>query len=108
MLARPNRSLLGGVLCAVLAQAGCSAKRPLASTGPSFRLQSLDGESLLLTPAIPGSQASNAAITVTFASGSMAPTFRVTCSAERGPFRVEQGKNGQSSSRSNCPRPNNG
>jgi hypothetical protein len=105
MLTRPNRSLLCGVLCVVLAQAGCSAKRPLASTGPSFRLQSLNGESLLLTPAIPGSQASNAAITVTFASGSMAPTFRVTCSAERGPFRVEQGKNGQSSIEIQLPAP---
>jgi hypothetical protein len=96
MLTRPNGSLLCGALCAVLALAGCSAKRPIASTGPSFRLQSLNGESLLLTPAIPGSQANNAAITVAFASGSMAPTVHATCSAERRPFRVEQGKNGGS------------
>jgi len=53
----------------------------------------LNGDSLLFTPAIPESQASNTAVRMTLPSRTMDASARANCSAERGPFRVGQAKN---------------
>jgi hypothetical protein len=93
------------VFCAALAQVGCSAKKPILATGPSFRLQSLNGDSILLTPGISGSQPSNATIRLTLSSARVDASVRAKCSAERGPFRVEQSKNERGSIEVELPAP---
>ena len=100
-----NMSSLLVVFVATLAQVGCSAKKPIASGGPSFRLQSLNGDSILLTPGIPESQASSTTIRLTLPSGSAPDSVSANCSATRGPFHVQQGKSGQGAIEIDLPAP---
>jgi hypothetical protein len=92
MLSHPNKYLLCGVICTALALLGCSTRKPIVSNYPSFRLESLNGDSLLLTPAIPASQSNKAGVTLTLASAVLPTSTRANCSAERGPFRIGPGK----------------
>ena len=87
-------ALQTAVLLAALALVGCSAKKPIASSGPAFRLRSMNGDSILLTPGISESQASSTTIRLTLPSGSVPDSIGANCSATRGPFHVQQGKNG--------------
>jgi hypothetical protein len=104
MPTKANQTVLSGFLCAVVILVGCSAKKPITSTAAPFRLESLNGDSLLLTPAIPEGHSNNAAVTLTLNS-SMRPAAGTKCSAERGPFRLEQGKNGPDSIQITLPAP---
>jgi hypothetical protein len=84
---------------------GCSARKPIASTYTSFRLESWNHDSVLLTPAIPEGHAGNAAITVTLNMSWTRPPVGMNCSVERGPFRLEQVKNHPDSIQITLPAP---
>jgi hypothetical protein len=105
MLWKPNQALLSGSLCAVLMQAGCSAKKPVTSPYPPFRLQSLNDDSLLLTPAIPENHSDDAGIKLTLAGGAATSPVSANCSAQRGTFRLEGGPNGAGSIQLTMPAP---
>jgi hypothetical protein len=91
MPTKANQTLLSGFLCAVVMLVGCSAKKPITPTSP-FRLESLNADALLLTPAIPEGHSNSAAVTLTLNS-STRPASGAHCSAERGPFRLDQAMN---------------
>lgn len=93
MLLKLGPTLLCGFLCAMIIQVGCSAKKPIAPLSAPFRLESLNQDSVLLTPAIPEGHPSGEAVQATFHSGISGSAVRTNCSAERGPFRLEQGRN---------------
>lgn len=82
-------SLLALFLMAALASSGCSARRPIGATGAPFRLESVDGESVLFSPSIPDSNSKNSAINITMNIASPASSEGTNCVAEEGPFRVE-------------------
>jgi hypothetical protein len=82
-------SLLALFLLTALASTGCSARRSIGVTGPPFRLESLDGESVLFSPSIPDSNSKNSAISVTMNVPSSDASKGKNCLAEEGPFRVE-------------------
>jgi hypothetical protein len=90
---KPDQSLLAALLLTVLVSAGCSARRPIATTGPPFRLASLDGEPVLFPPSIPESHPNTVAITIEMNLPSLGASQRADCLAEKGPFRVEIAKN---------------
>jgi hypothetical protein len=105
MLLKPNQIVLFGFLCAVVVDEGCSAKKPITSSYAPFRLEALNNDSLLLTPPIPEGHADNAAIKVTFIRNTTPTTVRTNCFAERGPFRLEPGKNDPHSLQITLPAP---
>jgi hypothetical protein len=105
MLLRPNPIVLFGFLSAVVMHGGCSAKKPITSSYAPFRLELLNNDSLLLTPPIPEGHADNAAIQVTFTSNTTPTTVRTNCFAQRGPFRLEQGRNDPDSIQITLPAP---
>lgn len=104
MLLNPNHIWLCAVLFCALLHVGCSAKKPIVSKIASFRLASFTNDSLLLTPAIPEDHPITATIRLTLA-GRMRPSVNSDCSAERGPFRIEQGINDPSSIDISMPSP---
>ena len=73
----------------------CSARRSITPAYGPFRLKSVNGDSVLLTPPIPEGQHEYASIKLTLTSSPSPPGLH--CSAERGPFRIEQEKNGRNS-----------
>ena len=91
MLTKGNQTLHLGFLLVVVTLLGCSAKKPISSSN-SFRLESLNDDSVLFTPAIPEGHANNAAVKLTLNS-STRPPADTNCAAESGPFRLEQAKN---------------
>ena len=105
MLLKSNRAVLCGFVCTAVLQAGCSAKKPISSIYAPFRLESLNGASLLLTPPIPEAHANDAVVKVTLVGGAAAASAGTNCSAERGPFRVEPGKNDPGSIQITLPAP---
>jgi hypothetical protein len=68
---------------------GCSARKPVAQHGISYRLKAFGDDSLLLPPSIPDNQPSGETIQVKL-PGRMVPGS--DCSAARGPFRLESDK----------------
>lgn len=84
-----SRGLLPVLLFAVLASASCSVRRPIAATGPSFRLEAVNGESVLFSPSIPESSPSDSALDIRMDLNSPAASRNTACLAETGPFRVE-------------------
>ena len=105
MFLKLGQTFLCGFLCATIMQVGCSAKKPIALHSAPFRLESLNHDSVLLTPAIPEGHASGAAVQATFHSGIPSSAVRTNCSAERGPFRLEQGRNDAGSVQITLPAP---
>jgi len=104
MLLKLNQILFLGFLCAVVMHVSCSAKKPITSSYAPFRLESLNNDSLLLTPPIPEGHANNAAIKMTLI-GNTTPPSVTNCFAERGPFRLEQGRNDPHSIQITLPAP---
>jgi hypothetical protein len=100
-----NWILLSTLLSATALQLGCAAKQPISVPRPSFRLKSLNHESLLLTPAIPLNQADASAVKVILPAIGARPSIRANCSAESGPFGIEQENNEQASARITLPAP---
>lgn len=89
MRLKPPPWLQVTLLFVVLTSAGCSARRPIAATGPLFRLESMDGEPVLFPPSIPESNPNNLAINLKLSLPSPDASRRADCMAEKGPFRVE-------------------
>lgn len=104
MQLNPTHTSLCALLFAAMACAACSAKKQIASNVPSFHLASFNNDSLLLTPLIPENQPTDATITLTLA-GLVHASANSDCSAERGPFRMEQAKNDPSSINISLPAP---
>lgn len=69
----------------------------------SFRVKSLNGDSILLTPPIPDDNREYAPITLALKSSPAPPGLH--CSAQRGPFRIEQEKNNPNSVHITMPSP---
>jgi len=92
MRLKPAQRLLTALLLIVLTSAGCSARRPIATTGPLFRLESMDGEPILFPPSIPESNPNNLAINLRMSLPSPDASQPTDCLAEKGPFRVEIAK----------------
>jgi hypothetical protein len=86
---RSEQGLLALFLLTTLASAGCSARRTIGTTDPPFRLESVEGESVLFSPSIPDSNPNNSAINVTMNVPSPDASGGTNCFAEEGPFRVE-------------------
>jgi hypothetical protein len=89
---KSNLSLLKLFLLTALTSAGCSARRPIGATGPPFRLESIDGESVLFSPSIPDSNSNNSPIHVTMNVPAPDSSEGTNCLAAEGPFRVELAK----------------
>jgi hypothetical protein len=104
MLLKLNQILFLGFLCPVVMHVSCSAKKPITSSYAPFRLESLNNDSLLLTPPIPEGHAYNAAIKMTLI-GNTTPPSVTNCFAERGPFRLEQGRSDPHSIQITLPAP---
>lgn len=89
MYLKSDLSLLALFLLTALTSVSCSARRPIGATGPPFRLESVDGESVLFSPSIPDSNSNNSAINITMNVPSPDASGGTNCFAEEGPFRVE-------------------
>src|SRR5580698_3323000 len=63
---------------------------PSISTAPSFRLASINGGSLLLSPDIPAQQSADAPISFTLGANTETPKNTDACSIAKGMFRLEQ------------------
>jgi len=85
-----RRTVPSATLTAVLVLVGCSARKPILPAYAPFRLESVSGDSVLLTPPIPEGKNDYALIRLALKS-SPAPSG-LHCSAERGHFHVEQEK----------------
>src|SRR5207253_266080 len=90
-----HKTVPSAAVTAIFVLAGCSARKPIAPPYAPFRLESVRGDSVLLTPPIPEGKNECALVKLTLKS-SPAPSG-VHCSAERGHFRVEQANNDPSS-----------
>lgn len=73
----------------------CSARRSMTPAYGSFRVKSVNGDAILLTPSIPDDNHEFAPITLALKSSPAPPGLH--CSAQRGPFRIEQEKNNPNS-----------
>jgi len=102
---KANRTLIAGVLCAVTLFTGCAARKPIESTAAPFRLETLNHDAVLFPPSVPENQASDAAFRITLPIHATSPTAGIACSAERGPFRLEQAKNDPNSMEITLPAP---
>src|SRR6266566_9356541 len=90
-----HKTVPSAAVTAIFVLAGCSVRKPIAPPYAPFRLESVRGDSVLLTPPIPEGKNECALVKLTLKS-SPAPSG-VHCSAERGHFRVEQANNDPSS-----------
>jgi hypothetical protein len=93
MLLKPDKSFIAGVLCVVILLTGCAARKPIESIAAPFRLETLNHDAVLFPPTVPEHQASDAAFLATLPIRVANSALRADCSAERGPFRLEQAKN---------------
>src|SRR2546429_4882686 len=89
-----HKTVPSAAVTAIFVLAGCSVRKPIAPPYAPFRLESVRGDSVLLTPPIPEGKNECALVKLTLKS-SPAPSG-VHCSAERGHFRVEQAKDRKS------------
>lgn len=92
MYLKSDLSFLALFLLTALTSISCSARRPIGITGPPFRLEPVDGESILFSPSIPDSHANNSAINITMNVPAPDGSGGTNCLAEEGPFRVELAK----------------
>jgi hypothetical protein len=82
-----HRQLACATLLCSVAVAACSARKPVASSGPAFHLISSQEDSLLFPPSIPLNQPSTETIHLTI-PGRIDSASNAKCSAEQGPFRL--------------------
>jgi hypothetical protein len=83
-----SRTLPLALICTILA--GCPSRKPITSTSPAYRLLSIDGGSLLLSPNIPAQQSTDSPISFALDAKNNPAASPSTCSATEGPFRLEQ------------------
>lgn len=81
------RAFLGSLVCVWTVLTGCATRKPISSTQPSFRLQSMDSGPVLFAPNIPNSQSSNLAVTLTFDGNNRLSSIPTACTSQVGPFR---------------------
>src|SRR5256885_13999511 len=86
-----RKTVISAALTAVFVLVSCSARRPIAPASVPFRLESVSGDSVLLTPPVPEGKDEYASIKLVLESSPAPPGLH--CFAERGHFRVEQEKN---------------
>jgi hypothetical protein len=82
------------IVCVVLA--GCAARKPVVSNishTPSYRLESQNGVSLLLSPNIPAQQPPGAPISFTLLANRETSAASQACTATEGDFRMEPATN---------------
>jgi hypothetical protein len=83
-----SQALPLALICIILA--GCPSRKPITSTSPSYRLLSIDGGSLLLSPNIPAQQSTDSPISFALDAKNDPATSPSICSASEEPFRLEQ------------------
>jgi hypothetical protein len=91
-LANPLRFALVFVLPLILINVvldGCAARKPASSISPAFRLQSLNGGSLLLSPNILPQQSADAPVSFTIDGNSDSKALSAACTTAEGDFRLE-------------------
>jgi hypothetical protein len=92
-LANALRSILVLALPLILANvvlAGCAAQKPVSSNSPSYRLESVNGGSLLLSPNIPAQQSADAPVSFTIAAKTESTAHSDVCTTTEGDFRLER------------------
>ena len=98
-----RKTVISAALTAVFVLVSCSARRPIAPASVPFRLESVSGDSVLLTPPVPEGKDEYASIKLVLKSSPAPPGLH--CFAERGHFRVEQEKNEPNSVHITMPSP---
>src|SRR5256884_4352554 len=98
-----RKTVISAALTAVFVLVSCSARRPIAPASVPFRLESVSGDSVLLTPPVPEGKDEYASIKLVLKSSPAPPGLH--CFAERGHFRVEQEKNEPNSVHITMPNP---
>ena len=98
-----RKTVISAALTAVFVLVSCSARQPIAPAFVPFRLESVSGDSVLLTPPVPEGKDEHASIKLVLESSPAPP--RLHCFAERGHFRVEQEKNKPNSVHITMPSP---
>jgi hypothetical protein len=86
---------------------GCAAKKPTLPSGPAFQLQSSSSGSVLFAPSIAKSQTNNAAIKLDLERSIVGPSVPARCSAQEGPFRLEQASGDPAETQVTLPSPDN-
>jgi hypothetical protein len=92
---KSHRIFVPGLLFASVVLMGCAAKKPVVSTGPSFRFQSFRNGSLLLAPTVPALLSGDTAIKLTLKSEPATSPRPGDCSTEKGPFRLQPASTNQ-------------
>jgi hypothetical protein len=85
---KPFQVLLCGLIC-IPAVVSCAAKRPTPSLGPAFRMQPLQGGSVLLAPSVPETQATDVPLTLTVDWNNGVSSESNACKVSEGAFRIE-------------------
>src|SRR6266480_3322227 len=98
-----RKTVISAALTAVFVLVSCSARQPIAPASVPFRLESVSGDSVLLTPPVPEGKDEYASIKLVLKSSPAPPGHH--CFAERGHFRVEQEKNEPNSVHITMPSP---
>jgi len=98
-----RKTVISAALTTVFVLVSCSARRPIAPASVPFRLESVSGDSVLLTPPVPEGKDEYASIKLVLKSSPAPPGLH--CFAERGHFRVEQEKNKPNSVHITMPSP---
>jgi hypothetical protein len=98
-----RKIIVSAVLMVALTFVSCSARRSPTPAYGSFRVRSVNGDSILLTPPIPDGNHEYAPIAFKL-KNSPAP-LGLQCSAQRGPFRIEQEENNPNSVHITMPSP---
>ena len=98
-----RKTVISAALTAVFVLVSCSARQPIAPASVPFRLESVSGDSVLLTPPVPEGKDEYASIKLVLKSSPAPPGLH--CFAERGHFRVEQEKNEPNSVHITMPSP---
>ena len=73
-----------------LALSGCAPRKPVTSTAPSFRLESVNDGSLLLSPNIPTQQAPDSPVSFTLDAKTDSTPASDACTTTEGDFRLER------------------
>lgn len=81
--------LLAAVVLAALVLGGCSARRPVAASGPPFRLGAVYGRPVLFSPSVPESNPNDSPANLRMDAPSLRASAPAECHAANGPFRVD-------------------
>ena len=91
--------------CLSVSLVGCAPKRPIPSTQSSFRLQSLQAETILFAPPVPEAQTIAMPVTLILKSSPNIASVPASCTVKEGPFRVELSRDDQTAIQIELPAP---